>query len=95
MRKLQKVGVAAAPSLSGEGLFKDPHIKERGVFYPVDHPELEKDWVLAPPWKFSESPAGIHRHAPSIGEHNDHVFHDLLGMSRDEIEELKKQQVIY
>ena len=92
---LQKVGVAAAPSLSGEGLFKDPHIKERGVFYQVDHPELEKDWVLAPPWKFSESPANIRRHAPDIGEHNDHVFQDLLGMSRDEIEDLKKKQVIY
>lgn len=95
MEKLQKVGVAATPSLSGEGLFKDPHIKERGVFYQVDHPELEKDWVLAPPWKFSESPASIRRHAPAIGEHNDHVFQTLLGMSKDEIEDLKEKQVIY
>jgi benzylsuccinate CoA-transferase BbsF subunit len=95
MEQLQKVGVAAAPSLSGEGLFKDPHIKERGAFYQVDHPALEKDWVLAPPWKLSESPASIRRHAPDIGEHNDHVFHTLLGMSRDEIEDLKEKQVIY
>jgi len=95
MERLQKVGVAAAPSLSGEGLFKDPHIRERGVFVQVEHPELEKDWVLAPPWRFSESPASIRRHAPAIGEHNDHVFHTLLGMSREEIEDLKEKQVIY
>lgn len=95
MEDLQRAGVAAAPSLSGEGLFKDPHVRERGVFVHVDHPELEKDWVLAPPWRLSETPAGIHRHAPAIGEHNDPVFHDLLGMSQEEIDDLKEKKVIY
>lgn len=62
MEKLQKAGVAAAPSLSGKGLFKDHHIRERGVFVQVDHPELEKDWVLTPPLAAVGIPG---RHPPS------------------------------
>jgi len=95
MEALQEKGVAATPSLSGEGLFKDPHLKERGVYMQVDHPEIGKDWSVTPPWKLSETPASIRRHAPLLGEHNDYVFLDLLGMSSDEVDALKSEKVIY
>jgi crotonobetainyl-CoA:carnitine CoA-transferase CaiB-like acyl-CoA transferase len=95
MEKLQKAGVAAAPSLSSEGLFKDPHLREREVFTQVEHPVMGKDWVIAPPWRLSATPASIKRHAPLLGEHNDFIFHGLLGMSREEIKELEEEQVIY
>jgi benzylsuccinate CoA-transferase BbsF subunit len=94
-RRLQEAGVAAAPSLSNKALFEDPHLKERGVFVQVDHPHLGKDWVLSPPFQLSETPASIRRHAPSLGEHNQQVFGDLLGMSAGEIEKLAEERVIY
>ena len=95
MKQLQKAGVAAAPTLSSEGLFKDPHIRDRGVFRQVEHPVIGKDWVIAPPWRLSETPAQINRHAPLLGEHNEYVFGELLGMSAGEIENLKQEKVIY
>ena len=95
MNELQRVGVAAAPSLSNQALYEDPHLEERGIFLQVDHPHLEKDWVLAPPCSFSETPASIRRHAPSLGEHSQQIFEQLLGMSPAEIESLKEEQVIY
>jgi benzylsuccinate CoA-transferase BbsF subunit len=95
MHELQRVGVAAAPSLSNEALYEDPHLEERGTFLQVDHPHLKKDWVLAPPCSFSETPASIRRHAPSLGEHSQRIFEQLLGMSPEEIETLKEEQVIY
>jgi benzylsuccinate CoA-transferase BbsF subunit len=95
MRALQEAGVAATPSLSNKGLFQDPHIKERDVFVQVDHPVLKKDWVISPPWRLSETPARIRRHAPLLGEHNHQIFGELLGMSPDEIEKLEEEQVIY
>jgi benzylsuccinate CoA-transferase BbsF subunit len=95
METLQEAGVAAAPVLSAEGLFKDPHIRERQILRQVDHPEMGSDWVVAPPWRLSATPAGIKRHAPLLGEHNDHVFHDLLGMSTEEIERLKEEKAIF
>jgi len=95
MHHLQAVGVAATPSLSNEALFKDPHIVERKAFVQIDHPLLEKDWVIAPPWRLSETPASIRRHAPLLGEHNHEIFERRLGMSREEIERLEEEQVIF
>ena len=95
MEILQGVGVAATPSLSAEGLFNDAHIKEREVFRTIWHPILGQDWVIAPPWRLSETPAGIQRHAPLLGEHNEDVLQGLLGLTSKEFEALKEEEVIY
>jgi benzylsuccinate CoA-transferase BbsF subunit len=95
MHELQKVGVAATPSLSNKALFHDPHLVARKTFMQVDHPVLGKDWVVAPPWKLSETPASIRRHSPLLGEHNHEIFGRRLGMSREEIARLEEEQVIY
>jgi len=95
MKRLQAAGVAAAPSLSSEGLFKDPHVKARGVFVQVDQPLLGKDWVIAPPWRLSETPASVDRRAPLLGEQNEQIFQQLLGMSPEDIKALEEEQVIY
>lgn len=95
MEQLQKAGIAAAPSLSSEGLFKDPHLRERKVFRSVRHPVIGDNWVISPPWTLSETPAEIHRHAPLLGEHNEYVFGQLLGMSREEIKKLEEEEVIF
>jgi benzylsuccinate CoA-transferase BbsF subunit len=95
MHLLQKAGLAATPSLSNKALYEDPHLKDRGVFLQVDPPFLGKDWVLSPPFRLSETPARIRRHAPLLGEHDHPIFEQLLGMSQEEIEKLKEEQVIY
>ena len=95
MHELQKLGVAATPSLSSKALFNDPHLAARKIFTQVEHPELGKDWVVAPPWRLSETPASIRRQSPLLGEHNHEVFERRLGMSREEIARLEEEQVIY
>lgn len=95
MEMLQKESVAAAPCVNSEDLFKDPHLKERGIYQTVEHPVIGTDWVVAPPWRFSETPAAITRQSPLLGEHNNHVFHEMLGMSREEIRTLEQEEVIY
>lgn len=95
MELLQKEGVAAAPSMSSEDLYKDPHLKAREVFTIVEHPQVGKDWVIAPPWKLSATPAKIQRHAPLLGEHNDLFFREILGLSPEEIKTLEEEEVIF
>jgi benzylsuccinate CoA-transferase BbsF subunit len=92
---LQNAGVAATPSLSSEDLFTDPHLKERSIFRQVDHPVIGKNWVIAPPWQLTETPASINLYGPLLGEHTDEIFHDYLGMSPEQIGKLKEDQVIY
>jgi len=94
-RILQQAGVAAVPSFDSELLFTDPHLRERGLFEEVDHPLMGKRTVISPPWKLSDTPSPPPRPAPLMGQHNEYVFGELLGMSLSEIGELKRDGVIY
>ena len=95
MKRLQAAGVAATPSMSSEALFNDPHLKQRGVFRQVEHPVIGKNWVVAPPWRLSETPATFSSCGPLLGEHTEEIFHTCLGMSPEEIQKLRDDQVIY
>jgi benzylsuccinate CoA-transferase BbsF subunit len=95
METLQRAGVAATPSSSNEELFNDPHCRERECFTPVQHPEEGELYVLAPPWKFSATPARVTAAAPLLGEHNGYVFGELLGMPEKEITRLLTEKILY
>jgi benzylsuccinate CoA-transferase BbsF subunit len=92
---LQSVGVAAMPSFCAEEILSDAHVKARGVMTEVQHPVLGKKVVLNPSWKHSETPARVHKASPLLGENNEQVFGDLLGMSKEEITKLEAAQIIY
>lgn len=95
MEALQSAGVAAMPTFSGRMIPRDPHVKERGILAEIEHPELGKRTVVGAPWRLSATPARIPRAAPLIGEHNQYVLGELLGMSHDEIDRLVKEEVVY
>jgi len=88
-----QAGLAAAPSRDGRDLYADPHLKARGAFVTVEHPELGELELVGAPWKMSGSEAAIN-HAPLLGEHNDYVLRELLGLSKVEVDKLRKQDVI-
>jgi len=92
---LQEVGVAAMPVLDGPALVQDPHLRARGVLQSLDHPAVGERLTVSPPWGFSRTPAQIDRPGPLLGEHNQYVLGELLGMSSDEIEKLAAQEVVY
>ncbi|MFC1895869.1 CaiB/BaiF CoA transferase family protein [Thermodesulfobacteriota bacterium] len=92
---LQKAGVAAFPVLSNRGLSEDPHLNARGFFEEWDHPEVGRRRYDGMFWKMSKTPGKIQRRAPLVGEHNNYVFGELLGMSQEEIDRLTEEQVIF
>ncbi|MBI2887281.1 MAG: CoA transferase [Chloroflexi bacterium] len=95
MDMLQRAGVAAMPSLTTAQEVQDPHLLARGTWVQVDHPTLAGEIVYGNHWKFSRNPGGIYRHAPLLGEHNQYVLGDLLGISTDEIKALEEERVLY
>jgi len=93
MTILQKAGVAAGALTVPDKLQHEPHIKDRHFFQ-----ELTRDVIgtqLYPRWpiRFTETPINI-RPAPLLGEHNDYVLGTILGLSKTEIEELEKREII-
>lgn len=95
MEILQKAGVMAGASLDLEALQNDPHLKERHFLINIEHPEMGKLNLIGLPWRLNGSPEGNYLHPPLLGEHNDYVFGNLLGLSKDEITQLKEEKVIY
>jgi benzylsuccinate CoA-transferase BbsF subunit len=95
MHTLQKAGVAAVPSFTSEDLFADPHLAEREFSQVFERPRTGNYVIIAPPWKLSATPARIVQDAPSLGEHNEYVFGKLLGISREEINKLQEEGVLY
>ncbi|MFH1487111.1 MAG: CoA transferase [Chloroflexota bacterium] len=94
MNLLQKAGVAAVPSMSSEDMFKDPHLKARRFAQVVKHPEIGKQTVLGAPYKMSVTPPRIKRHGPLLGEHNDYVIGEVLGISKKEIASMVEEEVV-
>lgn len=83
-------GIMMAPCNSIENLTNSPHLKERGFWEKVDHPELAQAITYpGAPVKMDTGCWGIRRRAPMIGEHNSEVFGDELGLSREELGLLK------
>jgi benzylsuccinate CoA-transferase BbsF subunit len=92
MHMLQKAGVAAGASLNTQEMYNDPHVKARGAYIEKNHPEAGKTMVWRSPWA-SALTAALPS-APCLGEHNDYVFKDLLGMTDSEIARLTDKKVI-
>lgn len=94
MHILQEAGVAAGPVLDAKGLFEDPHLNERGYYVPLGEVEGKPYVQMAHPWRMSDSPSPYYTIAPTLGEHNEHVLGELLGMSETEIARLSKDKVL-
>jgi crotonobetainyl-CoA:carnitine CoA-transferase CaiB-like acyl-CoA transferase len=94
-RLLQQAGVAAFPCYNSEGLFFDPHFKERGIYEEVEHPKTGNEFVYATPIRLEKTPGRISRHAPLLGQDNDYVLRELLGLTPKRIEALSRDKVIY
>jgi crotonobetainyl-CoA:carnitine CoA-transferase CaiB-like acyl-CoA transferase len=73
----------------------DPQIKAREMIVTVDQPFLGPMKMYGSPLKFSETPSGIRGYGPFLGEHNDDVLANTLGMSKEEIKALYGEDVLY
>jgi crotonobetainyl-CoA:carnitine CoA-transferase CaiB-like acyl-CoA transferase len=95
MEALQRHGVAATPSFNAEELFSNPHLAARGQIIETQHPVLGTRKAVAPPWKMSETPPFIARTAPLLGEDNNYVLCELLGLQPDEVQRLAEAEIVY
>jgi len=90
---LQKAGIAAAPSFSTKQLTHDKHLEEREFFIRTQHAVLGNVLLTGLPFRVSDTPKGNYRVAPLLGEHNEYVFGQLLGLSSEEMKQLADEQV--
>ena len=95
MHLLQSHGVTAGAVQDARDINElDPQIAERGLFFELDHPVIGPARFEGTPIHFSAFQDDTWRSAPLLGEDNDYVFTEVLGMSPDEVAELAAEGVI-
>ena len=92
-RELLGAAVAAAPSRDARDLYADSHLRERGSFATVEHPEWGDLELVGPPFRIEGRDLSPRR-APLLGEHTDAVLGGLLGFSEEELADYRRRGVI-
>ena len=94
-RRLQEAGVPSGPSLDICRVFNDPHLREVGYISQIQTRDGEMRELPGLPWRFEGGQEPIFTEAPILGQHNEYVYQELLGLSGDETSRLVAGQIIY
>ena len=97
MRELQSRGIPAGPVLNAKQLLADPHLRSRGFFERVEHPPetgLGIREYVSRGWKLSGTAIHIPSPAPTLGEGNEYVLRQVLGLGSSEVEKLREEGAI-
>ena len=85
---LDEYRVPYGPVYSIADIFADPHIAARKNLVQVDDPHVGPVTVPAPYPNLSHAEGRIYNPAPRIGEHNNEIYKELLGLTEAEIDQL-------
>ena len=88
MQALQTSGVPAGVVKNAADIYNDPQLRQRNLFWPMEHPELGMFTHLGPSFSMSLTPAQAYRPSPRIGEHTEYICTQILGMKDEEFIDL-------
>jgi len=90
----QKAGVLCAPLANMEEVLNDPHFQDRKFWAEIEHPFTGKLTYPGRPIYAEDMPYVIRRPAPLLGEHNEEIYCERLGHSRQDLVKLREAGII-
>ena len=93
--KLQAAGVAAHPVQNCVDIHQDDNLEAFGFWHWLEHKEMGASPYEGLEHRMSRTPGTLRAAAPILGQDNDEVFNGMLKLSADEIEQLKRENVIF
>ncbi len=94
-RIVDEAGIPCAPILSIDQVTKDPHIAgDRKMFLPIKHPVAGDTVLTGSHIKLSNNPGEFRFPSPTLGQHNEEIYGDLLGLSVSDLQILRSQGVL-
>ena len=91
---MESSGVPAGLIYRAPEMLDDPHFAAREAIVRVAHPEFGDLAMQNVVPKLMSTPGSVRWAGPALGEHNDEIFGNLLGMSEERIRTLKQEGVI-
>lgn len=76
-RILDAVDIPNGPTHSLQELLHDPYLSETGFFQRYEHPSEGPVVTPMVPVHFSQTPGGLHRPPPRLGEHTDEILREI------------------
>ena len=87
-------GVALSPFLTPGEILQSKLLKSRGFFAEITHPQMGKITCVTAPYHLSRTPWQCERAAPMLGEHNEEIYCQRLGYTKQEFTRLAGLGVI-
>ncbi|MFQ5933372.1 MAG: CaiB/BaiF CoA transferase family protein [Dehalococcoidia bacterium] len=92
--RLQEAGICAEPVNSSADVLKDPQIKVRSSFVWMDRKHVGHHPYPGVTARLSATPGEAYMPAPTLGEHNGFVLGELLGLSKEGVQNLERDGAI-
>jgi crotonobetainyl-CoA:carnitine CoA-transferase CaiB-like acyl-CoA transferase len=93
--RLQQAGICAHVSWNTKDIAVDPHLRSRGTTTEVSREDIPPRMAVGAPALFSKtSDVGIRRLTPTLGQDEDYVFGELLGLTSEQRSDLERRQII-
>ena len=92
---LQAAGVAAYPVENCVDIHRDENLEAFGFWHWLEHKEMGASPYEGLEHRMSRTPGTLRAAAPILGQDNDEIFGTMLALGAGEIEQLKKENVIF
>jgi benzylsuccinate CoA-transferase BbsF subunit len=93
MNRLQKAGVPAGVVANTADTLNDPQLRQRNIYWPMQHAEMGEFTHLGQSFQLSKTPAKAYAPSPLLGEHTELICTKMLGMSDEEFVSLMQEGV--
>jgi crotonobetainyl-CoA:carnitine CoA-transferase CaiB-like acyl-CoA transferase len=94
LEQLNQKGIPCGPIANIDQVFDNPQVQHRGMQLELDHPTAGKVPSVANPIRLSESAVTYDKAPPLLGQHTEQVLCNLLGLGRDQIDQLINDGII-
>ncbi|MEU8003030.1 CoA transferase [Catellatospora sp. NPDC049111] len=91
---LHEAGVPAGGVYTAKDILADPHVAAREAVVRVPHPDFGELPMQNVAPRLSADPGSVRWAGPTLGQHNDEVYGNLLGLSETERADLRERGVI-
>ena len=94
LRVMAEAGVPAGKVFTAADMVEDPHYAARENIVEVEDPEIGPVPMQNVVPRLTETPGGVRWTGPPLGEHNDEVYGELLGLDRAQREGLRERGIV-
>ncbi|VBB09640.1 Hypothetical protein LUCI_4938 [Lucifera butyrica] len=91
---LDGAGIPCGPINTVDRVLTNPQIQARDMIVEVVHPVAGSLKMPGLPIKLSETPGAVETPAPLLGQHTEKILQDFMGLSKEQIADLRAQKAI-